>query len=99
MYPASDTVTDTGVSVDVPPDEGYNVDFGCKAGSPSTSIRFELLSGTTTIVAGTGPCDGNDYSDTSLLRGHPAEAVHLAVAGDLSQISAAYLILVPTQPS
>lgn len=89
-----------GVSVQVPAGGvGYNVDFGCKADTSSRQIGFELLHGTTVIVSGTGRCDGNDYSDTALLPGSPAESVHLVFTGSVSKISAAYLILAPSQPS
>ena len=98
VYTRSGTAT-VGASVEVPAGgAGYNVDFGCRGASSSASIGFELLHGTTMIVAGTGHCDGNDYSDTALPPGTPSESVHLVFTGDLSAISAAYLILAPAQP-
>jgi hypothetical protein len=89
-----------GATVDIPAGgHGYNLDFGCRADDPSQKIGFELVHGTTMIVAGTGHCDGNDYSDTALPPGSPAESVHLVFTGVGPTISAAYLILAPSEPS
>jgi hypothetical protein len=70
--------------------------MGCESSNPHGKISFELTHGSTEIVGATTLCNGGDVRDTAILPTIPPQTLQLAFTGDMSGVSAAYLIIAPT---